>query len=709
MVVMWLALLALAAAAVATPAGAGQGTPADRPFEVLWNSPFQACQSCSDPRAQLSPATAAEYSITANKGMAFVGSQIALLYSLTSSFPTLRGDYGGGVPCWAADAAADNCTLTPFTNISVVRNGGVPQAADVEAAAAACAKALAVAVPDTNFSGLLILDFEGWRPVAADNDVVLRTEGAGAGFTLSLYTQYSRQLVQQQHPGWDAGRVTDTARQQFDAAAQAMFTAAVEACKLTRPHARVGYYGFPGMISPVDTHPPSFAGPELLWLWRQLDVLAPSDYLWSPQFDGKQVERAQVNVAMSLHLAELVLNATGRRPAVYPYIWIWPRPVDVNKTGGGGARAEDLAASLTVPAAMGADGVILWGSSSGVDSPAAAPRCVLCAKIQGYLTSVAGPVMAECVSERQACGAALCSGHGRCASTLDPADALGACKKWKGVSACLCTEGWAGADCATPTNTSWLPKGSNLRRGGKRAPVAKTDDGAATCEPPMRSAAGGGSEAQRQGFEMCCKQPSPHASCFAKAAATYLEGTRDGTLGLQAALNCSAVELVVDPSPMNNGVWLAQPLLLTNRGPKRVVVQEGVRVEALPGAFLGKMDSLLTVFEADGVTIEASGATLHMRKEDYIQTDIYNHSEHRHALNILGCTNLTVHGLQTNNSGGDGVYVTGSGNGKPPCTRVATVGLILRDVRSTHNYRQGEPRTIQETDLVVKIVLPWIY
>jgi hypothetical protein len=160
---------------------------------------------------------------------------------------------------------------------------------------------------------------------------------------------------------------------------------------------------------------------------------------------------------------------------------------------------------------------------------------------------------------------------------------------------------------------------------------------------------------------------------------------------------------------MNNGVWLAQPLLLTNRGPKRVVVQEGVRVEALPGAFLGKMDSLLTVFEADGVTIEASGATLHMRKEDYIQTDIYNHSEHRHALNILGCTNLTVHGLQTNNSGGDGVYVTGSGNGKPPCTRVATVGLILRDVRSTHNYRQGEPRTIQETDLVVKIVLPWIY
>ena len=42
------------------------------------------------------------------------------------------------------------------------------------------------------------------------------------------------------------------------------------------------------MISPSDPHPPSFAGPELLWLWRQLDVLVPSDYLWAA-FDGHEV------------------------------------------------------------------------------------------------------------------------------------------------------------------------------------------------------------------------------------------------------------------------------------------------------------------------------------------------------------------------------------------------------------------------------------
>ena len=96
--------------------------------------------------------------------------------------------------------------------------------------------------------------------------------------------------------------MTAEAVSQFDAAAQAIFTATITACKLTRPNASVGYYGYPGMISPADPKPKSFAGPELLWLWRQLGVLTPSDYLWTA-FDGKQTERARVNVEMSLHLA----------------------------------------------------------------------------------------------------------------------------------------------------------------------------------------------------------------------------------------------------------------------------------------------------------------------------------------------------------------------------------------------------------------------
>ena len=71
-----------------------------------------------------------------------------------------------------------------------------------------------------------------------------------------------------------------------------------------------------------------------------------------------------MNVAMSMHIAELVRNATGRRPGVFPFVWLWPR------ASGGfnytvGLKGAELAAAVEVPAAMGADGVILWGSSAG--------------------------------------------------------------------------------------------------------------------------------------------------------------------------------------------------------------------------------------------------------------------------------------------------------------------------------------------------------
>jgi hypothetical protein len=184
---------------------------------------------------------------------------------------------------------------------------------------------------------------------------------------------------------------------------------------------------------------------------------------------------------MSMHIAELVRNATGRRPGVFPFVWLWPR------ASGGfnytvGLKGAELAAAVEVPAAMGADGVILWGSSegevlvltfltvirlrnvtvsAGVDSHSVVnastrniTNAVLCDNIREYLVTVAGPVMVECVAERQKCSASKCSGHGRCATPFNDGDAVGVCKKWEegqgaAASACVCGAGWTGEDCAT--------------------------------------------------------------------------------------------------------------------------------------------------------------------------------------------------------------------------------------------------------------------
>ena len=232
-----------------------------------------------------------------------------------------------------------------------------------------------------------------------------------------------------------------------------------------------------------------------------------------------------------------------------------------------------------------------------------------------------------------------------------------------------------------PSCTSYSSDGSSLGFAMQidfdvEGRMLKTDDVHVKCEPRMRSA-GPGTQKQQTAFRRCCDPTSASAACFAAASKT---AGVDDTLALQAALNCSTKLLTVE-----SRTWLTQPLILTSAGPRRLVLEPGARVEALPGSFHGLSDSLLTVFETDDVTIEATGAVFHMHKEDYISSD-YNHSEHRHALHIIGAKGLTVVGLQANNSGGDGCYVTGSSHGAG-CTRFSAQGLTLRSVLSTRNYR----------------------
>ena len=202
------------------------------------------------------------------------------------------------------------------------------------------------------------------------------------------------------------------------------------------------------------------------------------------------------------------------------------------------------------------------------------------------------------------------------------------------------------------------------------------------CQAPMRSVVGQGSQTQQKAFQGCCDSTSASATCFAAAVKS---SDADDTLALQAALNCSTELLTVE----SGRTWQVQPLILMSTGPRRLLLEPGARIESLPGAFHGMLDALLTVFETDGVTIEATGAVFHMHKEDYINRSAYNHSEHRHALNIVGAQGLTVVGLHVNNSGGDGVYVTGSYFSDYCKQFVAARGLTLDSIVSSRNYRQG--------------------
>ena len=91
----------------------------------------------------------------------------------------------------------------------------------------------------------------------------------------------------------------------------------------------------------------------------------------------------------------------------------------------------------------------------GASSDTHSPHCKLCGGIRDYLAETAGPVMATCIQNRQACAASSCSGHGRCAD-YDPDAPLQACQGGGQAAmghgaetACICDAGWSGERCGT--------------------------------------------------------------------------------------------------------------------------------------------------------------------------------------------------------------------------------------------------------------------
>jgi hypothetical protein len=97
------------------------------------------------------------------------------------------------------------------------------------------------------------------------------------------------------------------------------------------------------------------------------------------------------------------------------------------------------------------------------------------------------------------------------------------------------------------------------------------------------------------------------------------------------------------------------------------------------------------------VSLEGRGATFLMHRRDYANALLYNHSESRHGLQILGCRNISISGLKINGTGGDGIYVAGNGahvnmpNGSRVyvCHRNESRDITVQGVHCLNNYRQG--------------------
>ncbi len=147
----------------------------------------------------------------------------------------------------------------------------------------------------------------------------------------------------------------------------------------------------------------------------------------------------------------------------------------------------------------------------------------------------------------------------------------------------------------------------------------------------------------------------------------------DDTAVFRRALDSMASQRQVLYVPVSRKPYTVRPLAVPSH--TKLCLSAGVVIQAAPG--YGEYDCLLNIKDVTDVTISGYSATLQMPKQEYTE------GQWRHCLSIRGATSVLVKGLSCNNSGGDGVYISGS------AVKPYSEGIVIEDVTCDDNRRQG--------------------
>jgi hypothetical protein len=184
------------------------------------------------------------------------------------------------------------------------------------------------------------------------------------------------------------------------------------------------------------------------------------------------------------------------------------------------------------------------------------------------------------------------------------------------------------------------------------------------------------SSSSGENADPCCDPLRTNTSCWEYNAT-------DSTAAIQAALDCASAEVIIPRLP-GLTPWIVTPLLIASSN-LTLILQPGVVLMAKKGAFTGKGDSMLSIVNASNVTLRAHGATLQMRKMDYLAPP-YKKAEWRMGINMIGARNVHIIGVTVNQSGGDGLYIGGTGS---KGTLSNSVNVTVTDALLIGNNRQG--------------------
>ncbi len=231
-------------------------------------------------------------------------------------------------------------------------HGGLPQNANIPAHLAELARDIQRDIPDPNFSGWAVLDYESWDPVWE--------------LTKPEYREASLELVRSKSPGRPEHDVERLAKATYESAAKKFMLETIKEAKRQRPRAKWGYYALPW---------PSYAVHQTTtqWLWDASDALYPCLYAYRQGLPASASKigphEREISVTKSDMRGRLALCkrfAPGK--PVIALLWVRYDGIGT-PIFGQFVNDLDLETMLKIPAEAGADGVIFWNQSQ---SPAEA-------------------------------------------------------------------------------------------------------------------------------------------------------------------------------------------------------------------------------------------------------------------------------------------------------------------------------------------------
>ncbi|XP_008068712.1 hyaluronidase PH-20-like [Carlito syrichta] len=340
------------------------------PFLWAWNAPTEFCLGSFNEPLDMS------------------------LFSLIGS--PRKNVTGQGVTIFYVDRLGLYPYIDPVTGADV--NGGIPQKGSLKNHLDKAEKDISYYIP-TDSVGLAVIDWEEWRPTWARN-----------WKPKDVYRNWSIELVQQQNIQLNVTEATEIAKQDFEKAAKSFMQETLKLGKSLRPNQLWGYYLFPDCYN-HNYNKPDFNGScydiekrrndDLSWLWKESTALYPSIYLNTRLSPLQATIFARNRVQEAIRVSE-VPDAKNPLP-----IFVYTRLVYTDQTSKFLSQ-DDLVNTFGESVALGASGIVIWGSLSLVRSMKS------CFILDNYMKTTLNPYIINVTLAAKMCSQVLCQEQGVC-------------------------------------------------------------------------------------------------------------------------------------------------------------------------------------------------------------------------------------------------------------------------------------------------------